>query len=66
MPEEIFSVEEFNILLPSATEVRMKRGSAGSQVKLKIRTKNKLYTYKCNPNEAEKIWNSIRISKREV
>ena len=63
MPEEIFSVEEFNILLPSAIEVRMKRGP---EVKLKIRTKKKLYTYKCEPAEAEKIWNGIRISKREI
>ena len=63
MPEEIFSVEEFNILIPSAIEVRMKRGL---ETKLKIRTKKKLYTYKCDPTEAEKIWNGIRISKREV
>ncbi|MHA2364154.1 MAG: hypothetical protein ACXAC7_09355 [Candidatus Hodarchaeales archaeon] len=63
MPEEIFSIEEFNLLLTSAIEVRMKRGP---EVKLKIRTKNKLYTYKCDPIEAEKIWNGIRISKREI
>ena len=68
MPEEIFSLEEFNALLPSAIEVRRKilSDSENAMVKLKIRTKNKLYTYKVSPRDSERIWNAIKIEKRDL
>ena len=66
MPEEIFSIEEFNALLPSAVEVRRKIKSDKDVVKLKIRTKKKLYTYKVSAKDSERIWNAIKIEKRDV
>lgn len=66
MPEEIFTIEEFNALLPSAVEVRRKILSKNDEVKLKIRTKKKLYTLKVSASESEKIWNAIKIEKRDV
>ena len=66
MPEEINSLEEFNTLLPSAIEVRRKLLPNSDYVKLKIRTKNTLYTYKCPSNQVEKIWNALKIEKRDV
>ena len=66
MPEEIGSLEEFNALLPSAVEVRRKLLPNTDYVKLKIRTKNKLFTYKCPSNQVEKIWNAVKIEKRDV
>ena len=66
MPEEIFSIEEFNALLPSAIEVRRKILAKEEQVKLKIRTKKKLYTFKVSSKESEQIWNAIKIEKRDV
>ena len=66
MPEEIFSIEEFNALLPSAIEVRRKIVSDDEMVKLKIRTKKKLYTYKVSARDSEPIWNAIKIEKGDV
>ena len=66
MPEEIFSLEEFNALLPSAVEVRRKILPQSEMVKLKIRTKNRLYTYKLSAKDSERIWNAIKIEKRDV
>lgn len=66
MPEEIGSLEEFNALLPAALEVRRKLIPNSDFVKLKIRTKNTLYTYKCPSRDVEKIWNALKIEKRDV
>ena len=66
MPEEIGSLEEFNALLPSALEVRRKLSANSDFVKLKIRTKNRLYTYKCPSRDVEKIWNALKIEKHDV
>ncbi len=66
MPEEINSLDEFNALLPSAVEVRRKLLPNSDYVKLKIRTKSTLYTYKCPSNQVEKIWNALKIEKRDV
>ena len=66
MPEEIFSLEEFNALLPSAIEVRRKILPDNEVVKLKIRTKKKLYTYKLSAKDSERVWNEIKIEKRDV
>lgn len=66
MPEEINTLEEFNALLPSAVEVRRKLLPNSDYVKLKIRTKHTLFTYKCPSNQVEKIWNALKIEKRDV
>lgn len=66
MPEEIFTLEEFNALLPSAVEVRRKILPKSEIVKLKIRTKKRLYTYKLSAKDSERIYNAIKIEKRDV
>lgn len=66
MPQEIATLEEFNALLPSAIEVRRKLLPNVDYAKLKIKTKNALYTYKCPSKDVEKIWNALKITKRDV
>ncbi|MDT7864480.1 MAG: hypothetical protein RQ922_01205 [Thermoproteota archaeon] len=44
MPSEIKSKEEFLKILPRAYECRIKQGK--DYVKIKLRTKSKLYTFK--------------------
>lgn len=66
MPEEIFNLEDFNALLPAAVEVRRKLTPGEELVKLKIRTKSRLFTYKCKPAEAEKIWAGLKVTKVDV
>jgi hypothetical protein len=53
MPKEIRSKEEFQKLLPSATEIRVVK--SGEDAKVKIRTKNQLYTYKTTEAEVESL-----------
>ncbi len=52
MPKEIRSQEEFQKLLPSATEIRVVKGK-GEAAKIKLRTKNQLYTYATTEGEVE-------------
>ncbi|MGA2664657.1 MAG: hypothetical protein ABSF83_06920 [Nitrososphaerales archaeon] len=49
MPREIKTKEEFQKLLPSATEIRVVRN--GDSTKIKLRTANRLYTYKTAEGE---------------
>lgn len=65
MPIQVHSKEEFNDLLKKAKEVRMKR-SKENRVKMKIRTKGHLYTYICEPKEADTLWRDIKIKKIEI
>ena len=44
MPREIKSKEEFQKLLPTAYEIRVSR--KGDTAKIKLRTEDRLYTYK--------------------
>jgi len=53
MPREIMSKEEFQKLLPSATEIRVLR--KGDFTKIKIRTADRLYTYKAKEGEVEAL-----------
>jgi len=53
MPREITSKEEFQKLLPSATEIRVVR--AGDSTKIKLRTADQLYTYKTKEDEVEAL-----------
>ncbi len=53
MPKEIKSKEEFQKLLPSATEIRVVKGGEGEAAKIKLRTKNQLYTFVTTESEIE-------------
>ena len=53
MPREILSKEEFQKLLPSATEIRVLR--RGDSTKIKLRTADQLYTYKTKEGEVEAL-----------
>lgn len=53
MPKEIRSREEFEKLLPSATEIRVVR--SGEQAKIKLRTKERLYTFQTSESDVEAL-----------
>ncbi|MGA2198361.1 MAG: hypothetical protein ABSG45_00315 [Nitrososphaerales archaeon] len=53
MPREIMSKEEFQKLLPSATEIRVLRN--GDSTKIKLRTAEQLYTYRTKEGEVEAL-----------
>ncbi len=53
MPREILSKEEFQRLLPSATEIRVVR--KGDSTKVKLRTASHLYTYKTTEDEVDAL-----------
>jgi hypothetical protein len=59
MPREITSAEEFTKLVPRAIEVRVKR--LRDMVKLKLRTPQLLYTFKCDPATADRLLNGLKI-----
>ncbi|MBS7655981.1 hypothetical protein KEJ50_05735 [Candidatus Bathyarchaeota archaeon] len=64
MPAEIFSIEEFIKLSDSALECRVKRTKG--VVKLKLRTKKKLYTIKLKESEAEEALKKVKCPIVEV
>jgi len=53
MPKEIFDEEKFLELAELAIHCRVKR--VKDEVKLKLRTKKHLYTYKTDPATADRI-----------
>jgi len=53
MPKEIFDEEKFLELAEFAIHCRVKR--VKDEVKLKLRTKKLLYTYKTDPTTADRI-----------
>ena len=57
MPREIFNEEKFLQLAEHSIHCRVKR--IQDTVKLKIRTKKMLYTYKTDPDSAERILKSL-------
>jgi len=57
MPREIFDEEKFLELSEYAIHCRVKR--LKEIVKLKLRTKKILYTYKTNPESAERLLRNI-------
>ena len=59
MPHELTSKEQFKGLLKSAVEVRIVRN--GDSAKLKIRTANRLYTFKTTTAEADSLVKGIKI-----
>jgi len=59
MPKEIKSKEEFLKLLPLAIECRVKQNK--DHVKIKLRTKRILYTYKTtNQDEVKEILDQVK------
>ena len=65
MPREIMSKEEFQKLLPSATEIRVVR-RAGDSTKIKLRTADQLYTYKAKEGEVEALTKGSKTPARRV
>jgi len=59
MPREIHSAEEFTALLPRAVEVRVKRLT--DVVKVKLRTPQVLYTFKCDPATADRLLSGLKV-----
>ena len=64
MPKEIKSKSEFGELVKAATEVRVLR--SGESAKVKLRTKNALYTLKTTPAEADALVKGLKIPVEEV
>jgi hypothetical protein len=58
MPREIRSSEEFNKLIPKASQCRVVRRA--DTVKLKLRTPEYLYIYKTNEGEADDLLKSLK------
>ena len=64
MPVEIFDVDEFIQIAERAEYCNIKR--LEREVKLKLRTKKKLFTLKVNPTKAEEIVKKLRCEIREI
>ena len=64
MPRELRSREEFDKLLESATEIRVSR--QGESAKVKLRTKQALYTFKTTAEEADAISKATKAAKTPV
>jgi large subunit ribosomal protein L38e len=64
MPKEIFSEERFIELSDRAIHCRVKR--VKDLVKLKLRTKKYLYTYKTKPTTAESLLSQINCDVIEL
>ena len=58
MPKELKSKDEFQKLLGLATEVRVHR--EGEEAKLKLRTREALYTFKTTSEEADTLVKGIK------
>lgn len=53
MPRELKSKEEFEKLIEDATEIRVSRD--GDSAKVKLRTRDSLYTFKTTSEEADAL-----------
>jgi hypothetical protein len=58
MPKELKSKSDFQKLLNSATEVRVTR--KGDDAKIKLRTKEALYTFKTTGAEADALVKGLK------
>ena len=58
MPKELKSKTDFQKLLSSATEVRITR--RGDEAKIKLRTKEALYTFKTTGAEADSMIKGLK------
>jgi hypothetical protein len=59
MPSQIKSKEEFQKLIPSATEIRVVK--SGDSAKVKLRTKTQLYTFVTTEAEVESLTKGTKI-----
>ncbi|WP_455463071.1 hypothetical protein [Candidatus Hodarchaeum mangrovi] len=66
MPEELKTKEEFLATLGLASICYVKRVKNSETVKLKLRTKKRLYTFKTSPKEANEIVQSLNIPVEEL
>jgi large subunit ribosomal protein L38e len=64
LPKEILSEEKFLELANFAIHCRVKR--VKDVVKLKLRTRKYLYTYKTDPNSADRLLSSISCDVIEL
>jgi large subunit ribosomal protein L38e len=64
LPKEIFDEEKFLELSEYAVHCRVKR--IKDIVKLKLRTKRQLYTYKTDPTSAERLLRNIGCEIIEI
>ena len=64
LPREIFNPQEFLKLAENAYHCRVKRTK--DTVKLKLRTKKILYTYKTDPSAAEQLIKQINCDIIEL
>jgi len=58
MPRELKSKDEFQKLLETATEVRVSR--KGDDAKIKLRTRDALYTFKTTSAEANSLTKGLK------
>jgi 3-oxoacyl-[acyl-carrier-protein] synthase III len=58
VPKELKSKDEFQKILESATEIRVHR--EGEEAKLKLRTKEALYTFKTTAADADSLTKGIK------
>jgi len=58
MPRELKSKDEFQKLLETATEVRVSR--KGDDAKIKLRTRDALYTFKTTSAEADSLTKGLK------
>jgi len=58
MPKELKTKDEFQKLLGSATEIRITRD--GDEAKIKLRTKDALYTLKTTSAEADSLTKGLK------
>ena len=64
MPREIASKEDFTRLLAQATEVRIVR--AGDSAKVKLRTRDTLYTFKTTSQDADSLTKGAKVPIQEL
>jgi len=64
MPAEIFDVDKFVELSENASHCNVKR--LKKVVKLKLRTKKKLFTLKVDPSRAEEVVKKLRCEIVEI
>ena len=65
-PTELKDEEKFLELAADALECRIKRTRGDEFVKLKLRTKTKLYTFKTSPERADELTKEITCEKIDV
>ena len=64
MPSELTSKDQFKKLLPQAVEVRVVRKDDSAKVKL--RTKEALYTFKTTAEDADALVKGIKVPVVEL